>query len=434
MLLTEKYLMDNFEMTGSDLEECRTLITEIAENTTFEKISSAALNVYSFTSDSTNEKMRFYKFNPDELPSDVPEKSILRHRYALSKVGLSKWDLDFMIDEIENITKLAFCDNSKANNNFYFASENVLTSMEPFGLRGSFLATPSFERDQLIARQFKEDKAVTLVMRNFKKTKMIDGNEENKTIKKVFAIRSTKYTEMPQLEVFHIIDKIIDEEIFGKVKCLRWIVNHFLTQIDLEFPDKAEEICKAYGLPNVFVPGIRIVTSDTGNSSFKITGTWRVKNSLTLTNEVSKRHSGEINISEIIEDVDKEIFAEYVKIPEALCDLMLKNITPVTLDLSNSKDVKKNKELMEDIIKSTLKELNIVKAIGKKNEMALRDLLLEEIDPSISYTAYDVAMQILTIPERLEGLTDASLNALAKAISKAPFCTYESKDSSLFLV
>lgn len=436
MILTEKWLKDDFEMTGSDLEECRTLIFEIATHTNFEKINSAGLVTLSYVPVENSKKVNFYRLNPDELPTDRPDLTLNHFRTGLIKSSIEeKWDLKFIIDEIENVSKVAFLDNNKPSNNLYFASENVFSSMDGFGLRGSFLSNPCIERDLLVAKQFKGGKNLTLVIRNFVKTiEKSNGKTESKDIKKVFAIHSGRYGEMPQLEMFNVIDKIVNDEVFGKVSCSKWLVNHYFTSIELEFPEKADEICKAYGLPNIFVPGIRITTSDTGNSSFRIVGTWRIKNSLALTNEVAKRHSGAIDINEIIEDVEKEIFADYVKIPEALCDLMLKNITPEDLDLSVNTDMRKNQEIVENIIKSTLKELEVVKAIGKKNEMTLRDLMLQEIDPSISYTAYDIAMQILTIPERIEGLSSSALNSLAKTIAKAPFCSYEDEKSSLLLV
>lgn len=433
-MLNESFLKEDFQVIGNDLNECKELISEMTDHTKFEKINSAALGILSYVPVETSRKVNFYQLNPDNLPTDNPNLTLNHFRAGVSKEAiLKRGDFQFLIDETENISKLAFLNNNRMANNLYFASPNAFASMEGFGLKGSFLSTPSVERDLIIAKQFKREKNITLVSRNITTT----VGAKKVSTKKIFAIHSERYTEVSQMEIFNLIDKIISEEIFGKVRCSRWVVNHFITLIELEFPEKAKEICESYGLPNNFIPGIRITTSDTGNSSFRITGTWRIHNSLTLTNEVAKRHSGEINISEIIDDVDKEIFADYVKIPEALCDLMMKNVTPSDIDLSLASDQKKNKDIIKSTIKATFSELGLVKAIGKKTEAVIKKLMLDEIDASMSYTAYDIAMQILTLPERLEGLSKNTADALAKAIAKAPFCKYNpmsNAEEDLYLI
>lgn len=417
-MLNNNFLKDDFELHGTDLNEFREVVSEIAQNTHFERVNSAEIHIHSFRSTRFNEELNheeltFFPLNPDNLPTANPDLPI---GHKISYYDVQKYNLDYITKEITNETKvlLTICDSP------YFISGNTFSRLHCFGLSGGFLSEPSLERDILIAKQFKKEKKVTLVTKYF----------EDK--KKVFAILSENYTEIPQMQTFALIDKLIHDGTMGEIRCSGWFINHDLTAIDIEFPDKAKEIAKSYGLPEDYVPGIRITTSDTGLCSFRVRGTWRIHNSVSLFGEVSRRHSGDIDITKIFDEVEKNIFAEYVKIPERLCDLMMMDITPNTLDLSEVKDRKKNKDIIEGVFKSTFAELGIVKAIGKKNEIVLRTLMLEEIDPSISYTAYDIAIQLLTLPERTEGLTRVAAENLAKAVAGAPFCDYET-ESSLYL-
>ena len=67
----------------------------------------------------------------------------------------------------------------------------------------------------------------------------------------------------------------------------------------------------------------------------------------------------------------------------------------------------------------------------RQSEKKLRDAMLSEMDMSLSYTAYDIAMNIMGIPERVVFLDKdktRDLSALQKACGNAPFISYEIDD------
>ena len=49
-----------------------------------------------------------------------------------------------------------------------------------------------------------------------------------------------------------------------------------------------------------------------------------------------------------------------------------------------------------------------------------------EIDYDLDYTAYDICMMVMTLPERkISGMPAAYVTPLAKACGKAPYCKYD---------
>ena len=53
------------------------------------------------------------------------------------------------------------------------------------------------------------------------------------------------------------------------------------------------------------IPGVLLSTSDTGDSSFKVSGTWRVEGSdaIVVNGEVRKKHTGDMDLSEVMEEI-----------------------------------------------------------------------------------------------------------------------------------
>ena len=183
------------------------------------------------------------------------------------------------------------------------------------------------------------------------------------------------------------------------------------------------------------IPGILMTTSDTGDSSFKVCGTWRVDgtNSLVVHSDVKRKHIGDINTEKILEDITNKIFAEYARLPEALCNLMAHDVTDASWDLTTTAGLKANYAEIESTLKAAFNRLGIVKAIGKKMEKKLREAMMNEFDVSIRYTAYDIAMSILSLPERAVFMDkDKDISELQKACANAPFISYK-VDSSVVL-
>lgn len=417
-MLNEKFLLDSFCERGNDLTKFSELINEIWSKTKFIKMSSKDLSVLSVANESDPEKIFVYLLNPREpLPGDSYTDKLRSYCRSLEKKKiLEKGDFSSLINEVEENTRVILYDDVR----LLYVSSGIFSDLCQFGIKGDFIQKPSFARDMVIAQQFKSDKKITLVC------KSING------INKVFAIRSGKYSCIPQSILLDIADKIKSAGL-GDFICKEWEVTNFLTQIYLEFPQKAEEMKIYYDLPDDYVPGLLLTTSDTGDCSVTVNGTWRIGNSITLQNKVAKQHMGTIDVDEIVKNAESTIFAEYTKLPEALCNLMIQNITDASWDLSTAAGRKANAEAIEDTIKSVFKQLDMIKLIGKKNEKSLFTQLVDEFDPEMSFTAYDVAKSIMGIPGRLEGLNAVIERNLRRAVGQAPYLDYSADPATIVL-
>lgn len=141
---------------------------------------------------------------------------------------------------------------------------------------------------------------------------------------KIFSAISSRYGEIPQTRVLEVIDRLL---VFGKPEVRDWTINHFQTQVNVIFPEIAEDYAETYGLSKAVMPGIRIVTSDSKDASFYVEGTISIGSSDSLPMEadqarISKRHFGGGDIDSVLQRVNLDIFPLYRQYPEKLCELL----------------------------------------------------------------------------------------------------------------
>lgn len=434
--MNESMLRDCFMESGNSLEKLKEVTDTLTNHTEFIKWHSADIELLSFrerrlkdVDDGNGNKVpvdgvESYYLSPYNLPSDNPkttlESWIKTHRTtAIPEELLKEWT---------DISKLAVVHNNKSSlnvsKNFYFISPNALQTLDRFGISGSHVSTPCYERDANIAKAFSKNLPVTVVFRSVNNSR------------KIFSILSDKYEHIKQDILFDVIEKIKVDGEMGEPKCYNWKVTNFTTELYIEFPEKAEELSKIYSLKHVMIPGILMVTSDTGDSSFKVFGTWRMKghNSISINSEVKRKHIGKIDINTVLTDIENNIFEEYAKLPERLCELMGEDLTDASWDLTSETGIEKNRKMIEEIIKETFKKLGIVKTVGKKVEKKLREELLAEFDYTVPYTSYDIATTIMSLPERTLIIHESTSNKkrensrdlalLQKVCAKAPFIDY----------
>ena len=66
----------------------------------------------------------------------------------------------------------------------------------------------------------------------------------------------------------------------------------------------------------------------------------------------------------------------------------------------------------------------MVSAVGKSQEKVIYELLCQEINPTVAYTAYDIAIMIMSLSGRISGLSKTADRQLSYAIAKAPYCKF----------
>ena len=411
-------LLDKWAVAGDKLEEFKQLLKEMSSVTAIKRIASRNVQLYSKNEHivAPADKVPVYVLKPDSVWEISPTGQLGLHGGVLNRESFEKHGADQLLNEYEESSKLMLNIDGKV----YFTSKNMSPTL---GLRtemkGESVLTPSLARDVLTAERLNNSSEITFITRN------IDG------LRKIFAAMSGTYTYVPQDFLCKVIEQIEADAKLGKISCKHWHIDNQLSEIYLEFPDKAAEIAALYEYADDIVPGLYLAKSDVGECSITIRATWRINNSTIIADEIKRKHTGKIKIEDILADADKIVFSKYTKLPEVLCELMATDITnPVWTKMPHKKFLAANEKAVAEAIKTVFNGIGVVAAIGKKNEKSVYEQLCDEIDASLSYTAYDVVMMVMQLPERLSGLSNAYKEALSKACGKAPYVDLEKPKAS----
>lgn len=405
-------LLDKWSATGTDLAEFKNYLNEIANATLPVKVQAKDVKLYSKNEHITPDpgKLPVYVLNPENVWEINDKGNLSLHVGHLSEDKLIYSGAQELLDEYNNSVKLMLNVNDKV----YFTSLNLSPTL---GLRtdmkGESAVIPSLARDVLTAERLNTTDEITFITRKY------EG------LKKIYAALSGSYAYVPQNFLCDVVDRVGDASKLGEMACKNWMIDNQIAEIYLEFPQKAEEIKALYEFDDEMTPGLYLAKSDVGECSITIRATWRIKNSLIIADEIKRKHTGKIEIDHILEDVDKIVFGKYTQLPDKLCELMQMDITnPEWTKYSEKRFHSTNLKAVSEAYKTVLKEIGMVSAIGKKQEKSIYEQLCAEINPALCYTAYDVVMAVMQIPERLPGLSNAYQEALSKACSKAPYVKF----------
>ena len=386
-------LRDGWSTHGTSIDEFREELKDLDGRTYFIEVNSSELTWFT-------KQDSFPGAEPDKIYFTTWKEDEGRSRFMAASPDVLMRDceeaLKSELDRGKNIIVL----DGKA----YFLSPGLIESVKArLNIKGDPLSVQSPKRDEFICERFVQTPFNGIM------AVRTDGK-----VAKAFAIHSDKYGNCPQEILADIADTM--EIDLGDMEVKGWDVSNFFSEIRVEFPKKAEDISSLYGLPNVLTPGLLLQTSDTGDSSITAIGTWSIdgKYSHIQGGVFRRKHRGDIDVDHFIERVQKEIFVEYTKVPETLYKLL-------TIDIPSASV----KGIVEEVIKDIDFKSN--KLLGKKRAKNIEEDLVNEINPAISYTAYDIAMMMMTIPQRIigEGLNKTEFDNLSKAVLKGVFFDYE---------
>lgn len=238
-------------------------------------------------------------------------------------------------------------------------------------------------------------------------------------IKKIFAFLGSVYTLERQEILNDIINFVEDEGILGEMKVHTWSVDHRFTDIYLEFPQCAEDFKDIYGFEKDIIPGLYLATSDTGSCSMIVKGTYRIKNSVIVFQERAKKHTSSLTMEDVIKMVDEDVFTNVRKLPETLVRLMVPVLDYSKVDVSTEAGQTKNGERVSEVLMKAMEKT--VSCIGKKRIKEIHEQLMAEISLDMKFSFYDLAMFVMTLPERIKGLDRETLSQLQEGCGKAPY-------------
>jgi hypothetical protein len=395
-------LLDNFAISDNSgekgLAECYRRLSDIDASTIAMPISTDDLVVWSIDHEGEHPKTGEFGVL---CRAHTPGQAAMRKTpewFFLSKAKLVGNIGEEGYKELLDTQYLLAHDNKK-----YYASATVVADLAArAGLQGPGVYDPQPELFSLIMRRYgmaiEEKKAITMIMRR---------SEEN-TARKIIAVRSEKYAYIPQMVLKNIIEGFSDD--MGKPTCKEWEITQTLTTIRLDFPKVANDIADVYELKHDITPGVVLCTSDTGESSLTAVGTFSVRNATVYSEIYKKKHSGAVDVDAILKEIEDSIFNRYNIFPQKLTELLDIDIVDPAI-------------VIEDI----LRQIDFV-SIGKRIASKFEEALIAELNPTVNYTAYDLCMAILELPNRYLGDATSLKGKLGSIVYKAAFADYRKAD------
>ena len=386
-----KFLSDSWCIRGTDLEEFRNAVCDLDLRTSAYSVSLDSVELLT-PHKSDGDFIRFVSSNPEGGGKIFDIKKALSGGTPLE-----------LIEEMKRVN-LMLAIESAGNQQVYFASAGLYRDLGArAGLVGDGLRDSTRERNAFLAARYKKVKGyATAVIR------------EDDGIGKVFALASTQYAHVKQRILYAFIKRM--EKELGEAEVIRWHIDHNLTWIMVRFPEKAADIAATYGHTGIKfpMPGMLLETSDTGFCSLTVSSIWEMpsRSSYVKAETYSRKHYGSVDAESFQTEVTKNVWSTYTLLPERLCELALINVDDP-------------KELVQKIFQTKIGKNTLFDIVGKRDAKGIIEALCVEFNPAISYTAYDVAMTLMTLPERLVDPTRNRNNDITKTVYRVPFMDFE---------
>lgn len=203
------------------------------------------------------------------------------------------------------------------NNNYYLPGAELITAIgRKADISGKILNTPNPRLfDVIINGLFLcGDEYIAIV------------RQDETGISKCFSLWSKRYKLVPQWITVKRIIKEIGMKMSDAPAMKRYTVSNYMTAIEVEFDKLANDLQDTYNCPDSFIPGIRILTSDAGESALSVIPYLRNKDAYVLTEAVKMKHTRRYDLERYISSVNRTAFKKFYTIPEKMSELLLVNI------------------------------------------------------------------------------------------------------------
>lgn len=420
-MLNEDFLLDSLDLNGNNLMEFKELIKEIEAKTLCMRVNSDKLSVLSIIG-SNGGAIQCNLMSPYKIWI-VKDKHYFLQNSMVSKGNImGKGNFQKLIKEAEDETKLLLVYDSTP---IFTSAEFPLSVFQQNEDIICYSDKPSLGRDISMVEQFEVGKEVTILLRTIN------------TISKVFAMRSGRYLYIKQTILIDILEEIkkcaanvtavnIKNDKWQESEpyvCNAWHIDNKSSWVELDFPGMSYEINKVYGFDEEIVPGVKIITSDTGYSSLRIQSTWRIRNTKCIENEFSRKHTGTKKNREmsdefkasVFEEVNQEILRRYDELPKILFELKSVVLT---------EGEKTAASYISKMIKFAFKSVKMTAAISKQRSVRLETIIINKFDYSKKITAYDLVIEIIDSVHELTDVPVTAIENMKKAITKLVYVPF----------
>lgn len=410
--MKQEKLLDSYSFSTTSFEEAYNHLAELDEALEVVKIRTGDIGLISYID--TNEDGKFitsHAENASVTNVQLSQKNRIPKFYEMDRRAITN---NYTISD-------NFVEEFKSNGYALILNKRIIlcsnatlgTICTRCGVSGEGFLESSVLRNAFLNEKLKKkNSAAHLILRR----SVGESGDNNTGLLKAFGVLGSAYAPVEQMTLKRIVEKC-EENLNCKAVLKEFISDNYITRMYIEFPEISDDFAKTYNLPDRIVPGVCISTSDIGDSSLTVWGTVRIKGETPIFyGEYARKHSGNIDIDDIVAGAEKNVFAEFVKAPEKLLEML-------TINVTNPKEA----------IKFVSKELKLVKVLGKANTMALEDALTDELDDSLSYTAYDIATMFMSSARRVEGIAKSLVLLYQKKVIDVLFIDFSKQKSGLFL-
>lgn len=400
----ENMLLDLYEKTGNDYETFAEIAEEMSDMTKTLSVRRPASDLVflSLCNDKRTFKdgyLSFYWIDPDTISSFIEQ----REPFRVVRIPRAKINEE-LAKELEETTQLAVLINKQ----LYIVSENALATLS---LRASVGGATSIRLQNFIRNLhfadaiFTKDEKINFIYRS-QNVGISDGEEYG--VKKIFAAVGYHFNYVPQTLLSDVIQQLQENPEIGSVDVVEWEISHKLSSITVEFPDMAQSLRDEYDLDADFVPGVRFLISDIGYTPTTTQMICRVNDSTVIIEEIKQNHSRVMSEGKIGEEMISIFYQKmesaYKRIPSLLAELKKVSVIPEkdTDDDVVVENTTKNYKLAYNLLLKTYRT-NIKKVISVSDDGSLLIKLSDSLHAarSTSYTYYDIAMILLTVPEKI---------------------------------
>ncbi len=387
--------LDEFKQVNKDLADITHNVEVLGKDLTF--LSLCTIPEYQVPG-----KVVFYVLSEETLTDFLNGKKQQVGSVALEDVGEEN------LEELKKTTGLAAVHRPTGTK--YLISDWAVPTLT---IRAKVNGESTINRQNLFRNMHFADSIISMNERiNF-------IYREEGGIRKVFACMGTQFKAVKQTIIADMAEKIMSDKILGKAGVRYWTVDHGFTELNLEFPKLAKEFEDVYGVKGV-IPGVQFMTSDIGRCSIIARGVFYKGTSYVVTDEMQVKHVSSVTSEGVLENVNETIFDRIRIFPELLATLIGKDLMNYSrLDLTTAEGQDKNREVVSEFIKKTVRQV-FMSDLPVKRQKELIEALCLEINPSIPYTLYDIAMIFMEIPERIKGVDYVTLMNIRKCCAKAP--------------
>ncbi len=334
----------------------------------------------------------------------------------------------------------------------YIISQFALATLgQRLELKGKAIQEPCLERDIFIAKRMQSKKNIQFIV------KAANG------LGKVFMAASENYKPLPMTAIERIYHIFGTKSGIGKMRCEGWEIDHSISRIRFSFIDyeKTQDMAFLYGLSEeeAAIPGVEIISSDIGDYAFTIRGFWKLKRGYLYVDEVSRKHSGDIDEAKIVDEVKHTIFERYTLLPDRFMELLEIDITPNSVreaaaalndaqqavfdaeaacgdtpdsaliqaretltqaEKQANRQFKDHTRLLTEMVKKVMKEITTSSLQYKKD---WTERVTADLNPAVCYTAYDIMTIILDT--QIMTKSDDTVEKMRKSMTRLPYLEYD---------